>query len=80
VQGVEAAHAKVIGGNPGRPIEAITSMWRDSNVFNEAGIPTVVYGPGASVGGGNFSMAIENLTTAARVYSAIALECCGIAE
>jgi acetylornithine deacetylase/succinyl-diaminopimelate desuccinylase-like protein len=76
---VEAAHARVIGGSPGRPIEAITSMWRDSNVFIEAGIPTVVYGPGASVGGGNFAMEIDDLTTAARVYAAIAVEVCGLA-
>jgi acetylornithine deacetylase/succinyl-diaminopimelate desuccinylase-like protein len=77
---VEAAHARVIGGSPGRPIEAITSMWRDSNVFIEAGIPTVVYGPGASVGGGNFAMEIDDLTTAARVYAAIAIEVCGLAD
>lgn len=77
VSRVEAAHERVIGGRPGRPIEAITSMWRDSNVFIEAGIPTVVYGPGASVGGGNFSMEIDDLVTAARVYAAIAIEVCG---
>jgi acetylornithine deacetylase/succinyl-diaminopimelate desuccinylase-like protein len=76
---VEAAHARVIGGSPQRPIEAITSMWRDSNVFIEAGIPTVVYGPGASVGGGNFAMEIDDLTTASRVYAAIAAEVCGVA-
>ena len=76
---VEAAHSRVIGGTPGRPIEPITSMWRDSNVFIEAGIPTVVYGPGASVGGGNFSMEIDDLVTAARVYAAIAIEVCGLA-
>jgi acetylornithine deacetylase/succinyl-diaminopimelate desuccinylase-like protein len=76
---VEAAHERVIGGAPGRPIEPITSMWRDSNVFIEAGIPTVVYGPGASVGGGNFAMEIDDLVTAARVYAAIAIEICGLA-
>jgi acetylornithine deacetylase/succinyl-diaminopimelate desuccinylase-like protein len=79
VEKVEAAHGKVLGGEPGRPVEPITSMWRDSNVFIEAGIPTVVYGPGASVGGGNFSMEIDALTTAARVYAAIAIEVCGLA-
>jgi acetylornithine deacetylase/succinyl-diaminopimelate desuccinylase-like protein len=76
---VEVAHERVIGGAPGRPIESITSMWRDSNVFIEAGIPTVVYGPGASVGGGNFAMEIDDLVTAARVYAAIAIEVCGLA-
>jgi hypothetical protein len=52
-------------------------MWRDSNVFNEAGIPTVVYGPGASVGGGNFAMEIDALVQAAKAYAAIAIEVCG---
>jgi acetylornithine deacetylase/succinyl-diaminopimelate desuccinylase-like protein len=78
VQCVEAAHERVIGGRPGRPIDAITSMWRDSNVFIEAGIPTVVYGPGASVGGGNFAMDIADLVRAAQVYAAIAIEVCGV--
>jgi acetylornithine deacetylase/succinyl-diaminopimelate desuccinylase-like protein len=79
VQCVEAAHQKVFGDRPGRPIEPITSMWRDSNVFIEAGIPTVVYGPGASVGGGNFSMDISAMVDAAKVYAAIAIETCGAA-
>ena len=79
VDHVEAAHDRVFGGRPGRPIDAITSMWRDSNVFIEAGIPTVVYGPGASVGGGNFAMEIEDLVNAARVYTALAIEVCGVA-
>ncbi|MCW2959161.1 MAG: naaA [Solirubrobacterales bacterium] len=79
VAGVENAHLQVFGEKPGRPIDAITSMWRDSNVFNEAGIPTVVYGPGASVGGGNFSMDIAAMRDAARVYAAIAMETCGVA-
>jgi acetylornithine deacetylase/succinyl-diaminopimelate desuccinylase-like protein len=55
-------------------------MWRDSNVFNEVGIPTVVYGPGASVGGGNFAMRIDAMVDAAQVYAAIAMEVCGVAS
>jgi acetylornithine deacetylase/succinyl-diaminopimelate desuccinylase-like protein len=80
VDHVEAAHDRIFGGRPGRPIEAITSMWRDSNVFIEAGIPTVVYGPGASVGGGNFAMEIDDLVRAAQVYAALAIEVCGVAS
>jgi acetylornithine deacetylase/succinyl-diaminopimelate desuccinylase-like protein len=80
VASVEAAHDRVFGGTPGRPIDAVTSMWRDSNVFNEVGIPTVVYGPGASVGGGNFAMEIEDLMKAAEAYATIAMEVCGVAE
>jgi acetylornithine deacetylase/succinyl-diaminopimelate desuccinylase-like protein len=77
---VEAAHERIFGGRPGRPIDEISSMWRDSNVFIEAGIPTVVYGPGASVGGGNFAMEVDDLVNAARVYAAIAIEVCGVAS
>jgi acetylornithine deacetylase/succinyl-diaminopimelate desuccinylase-like protein len=80
VEHVEAAHVQVFGEQPGRPIPAITSMWRDSNVFIEAGIPTVVYGPGASVGGGNFAMEITNMVNAAKVYTAIIIQTCGVAE
>lgn len=79
VASVEAAHGRIFGDRPGRPIDAITSMWRDSNVFIEAGIPTVVYGPGASVGGGNFAMEIQDLVQAARVFAAIPIEVCGVA-
>jgi acetylornithine deacetylase/succinyl-diaminopimelate desuccinylase-like protein len=77
---VEAAHRLVFGKPPGRPVEAVTSMWRDSNVFNEAGIPTVIYGPGASVGGGNFAMEVRALIQAAKVYAAIAIEVCGVEQ
>jgi acetylornithine deacetylase/succinyl-diaminopimelate desuccinylase-like protein len=80
VASIEAAHDRVFAGTPGRPIAAVTSMWRDSNVFNEVGIPTVVYGPGASVGGGNFAMEIEDLMKAAEAYATIAMEVCGVAE
>lgn len=80
VASVETAHRRIFDETPGRPVDAVTSMWRDSNVFNEAGIPTVVYGPGASVGGGNFAMEIDALVKAAQVYAAIAIEVCGTAS
>lgn len=78
VADIETAHSSVFGSKPQRPITAITSMWRDSNVFNEVGIPTVVYGPGASVGGGNFAMEVSALTAAARAYAAIVMQVCGV--
>lgn len=80
VAAVHRAHGQVLGGRPTRPATPLTSMWRDSNVFNEAGIPTVVYGPGASVGGGNFAIEIESLVNAARVYAVIAMELCGVED
>lgn len=45
VDSIHKAHAVVIS----KPMETIdppiTSMWRDMNVFNEAGIPAATYGP-----------------------------------
>ena len=57
-------------------------MWRDVNVFNEVGIPSVCYGPPRQKdpysGAGNRAMKIDDLVTAAKVYALCALEICGI--
>jgi hypothetical protein len=56
-------------------------MWRDSNVFIEAGVPTLCYGPGASTGGGGkYAMEIASLVDAARAYALIAIDLCGVAD
>ena len=39
-------------------------------------IPSVTYGPGVSVGGGNFAMPIETLVTGAKLYALTALDLC----
>jgi acetylornithine deacetylase/succinyl-diaminopimelate desuccinylase-like protein len=72
------AHRRLFNAEPGRPIAPITSMWRDSNVFIEAGVPTVVYGPGGSVGGGVFAMEEEHLLLGARAYALTLLETCKV--
>ena len=40
------------------------------------GIPAITYGPGISVGGGNFAMRIAALVTAAKLYALIAMDLC----
>jgi hypothetical protein len=56
-------------------------MWRDINVFNEVGIPSLTYGPPrsnpdeADRGKGKF-MFKKDLVDAARVYALTALEIC----
>lgn len=72
------AHQRVFGKQWEKPLPPVTSMWRDSNVFIEAGIPTVIYGPGGSVGGGVFAMEITNLVRGAQVYAQMAMEICGV--
>jgi hypothetical protein len=51
-------------------------MWRDINCFNEMRIPALTYGPGISVGGGNFGMKISTLVTGAQLYGLTALRLC----
>ncbi len=70
---VRAAHRAEFGSDPGPPAPPITSMWRDTNPFNEAGIPSLTYGPSASTGGGNFSVTVDQLARSARVYARTAL-------
>jgi hypothetical protein len=55
-------------------------MWRDINVFHEAGIPGVMYGPGVSQLGALFAVKAEDLVRAARLYARIALEACSVCE
>jgi acetylornithine deacetylase/succinyl-diaminopimelate desuccinylase-like protein len=52
------------------------SMWRDHNVFNEAGIPSLTYGPPGVAGAGTFAVRKEDLLRTSRVYALTALAMC----
>ena len=73
------SHIDEFGDEPGDPAPPVTSMWRDTTPFNEAGIPSLTYGPSSSTGGGNFSVGVAELGATARVYARTALRFCGIA-
>lgn len=75
-EAIRRSHQQIFGKVPQVASAPFSSMWRDINVFNEMGIPAITYGPGASVGGGNFAMRIEDLVTAAKLYALIALDLC----
>ena len=75
-ESIRQSHRQIFGELPKLAPAPYSSMWRDINVFNEMGIPAITYGPGASVGGGNFAMRIEDLVTAAKLYALIALDVC----
>ena len=70
------SHKAVLGSDPKPAPIPTSSMWRDINVFNEMRIPSITYGPGVSVGGGNFGMKIENLVLGSKLYVQIALDLC----
>ncbi|MBI3000080.1 MAG: M20/M25/M40 family metallo-hydrolase [Deltaproteobacteria bacterium] len=80
LRAIQSAHRAIFGKDPERCLPQHTSMWRDINVFHEAGIPGVMYGPGISVLGGLSAIKAEELVQAARLYAWIALETCGVAN
>lgn len=73
---ITRAHEAILGGTPKPAAPPFSSMWRDINCFNEMRIPAITYGPGISVGGGNFGMRIADLVTGAKLYALTALDLC----
>ena len=75
------AHRYIFKEEPRPVAPVISSMWRDSNVFNAVGIPSISYGPGhGGVGSGREDTPhyrIADLQNAARVYALVALNLCG---
>jgi hypothetical protein len=53
-------------------------MWRDLNVYNEVGIPSLTYGPplGLSAEGWSYFIRRDDVNLAAQLYAMIALEVC----
>lgn len=79
---IRAGHVFVRGDQPPAQAEpAVVSMWRDTNVFNKAGIPTINYGPSrgqADVQGRGY-LDIDGLVDVAKVYALAILQiCCNV--
>jgi hypothetical protein len=53
-------------------------MWRDNNVFNEVGIPSVTFGPprARDPETGRLCLNVDDLVQTARVYSQVAAAIC----
>ena len=73
---ITRAHEALLGSTPKPASPPFSSMWRDINCFNEMRIPAITYGPGVSVGGGNFGMKISDLVLGSQLYALTALELC----
>jgi len=71
------AHRAVVGGDPPAVSGPTASMWRDSNVFAELGIPVVNYGPRSPSHALKRALTIESLYQAACIYARTALTICG---
>lgn len=78
---VKASHREVVGGPTNPPRQADTSMWNDSNVFWQVGMPGIKYGPPRPAGPKYpESMNIDDLMAAAKVYALTCLDLCGLDE
>jgi acetylornithine deacetylase/succinyl-diaminopimelate desuccinylase-like protein len=77
VAALREAHRAVIGGDPPPVSGPMASMWRDSNVFAELGIPVVNYGPRSASHAFRRALTIESLYQAVCVYARTALAICG---
>lgn len=78
-EAVSKAYDTVRGGTPPPVDVAITSMWRDTNIFNSVGIPSLTFGNGrgqAQVQGtGHFEL--QDMLDCAKMYALTAMEICG---
>jgi len=73
---VTASHRSVFGSEPLPPPAATCSMWRDSNVFAELGIPVINYGPRSATHAFKRALTAESLYQAACVYARTAIAIC----
>lgn len=82
---VETAHTKVFGKESKPVLPPVTSMWRDINVFNEVGIPSLTYGPTRSLpeeqdkDKGKF-MYKKDLVDVSKIYALAALDICKVMD
>jgi len=80
---IRAAHEQVRGEPmPTRAETAVVSMWRDTNVYNRVGIPSLTFGPSrgnASVQGTG-SMELGNMIEGAKIYALTAMRLCGAVD
>ncbi len=75
------AHESVFRKKLATPPDPPTnSMWRDTNVYAEFGIPAINYGPGGGAGLGQNSLPVDQLVTAAKVYALTAYHVGGVSR
>ncbi|MBL0420958.1 M20/M25/M40 family metallo-hydrolase [Ramlibacter sp. AW1] len=65
-------------GHPPKPeAPGRASIWTDTNIYNEMGIPAIKIGPrGRRIGPRNEEIAIDEMVKAAQIYALMALDIC----
>jgi acetylornithine deacetylase/succinyl-diaminopimelate desuccinylase-like protein len=76
IETIKRCHGQTFPTPPAIVGDPVTSMWRDTNAFNELGIPAISYAPRATSHATTKSFRIKDLTDAALVYSRIAMDIC----
>jgi acetylornithine deacetylase/succinyl-diaminopimelate desuccinylase-like protein len=75
VQSAEEVFQYLFGEKIKPETPARASIWTDTNVYNELGIPAIKIGPrGRRIGPRNEEIAIDEMLKAARIYALIALD------
>jgi acetylornithine deacetylase/succinyl-diaminopimelate desuccinylase-like protein len=78
IDAVRRCHGRVFDQPPTIVGEPVTSMWRDTNAFNELGIPAISYAPRSTSHAARKSFKLKDLTDAALVYARIAMDLCNV--
>jgi len=73
---IKRCHAQTFSFPPAIVADAVTSMWRDINAFNELGIPAISYAPRSVSHAAKKCFKIADLVDASRVYARIAMDLC----
>ena len=76
IETIRRCHDQVFDAPPAIVGEPVTSMWRDTNAFNELGIPAISYAPRSASHAATKSFAVKDLIDAALVYARIAMDLC----
>ncbi len=77
VDSAEAVHQYLFGTKIGTETAERASIWTDTNIYQEMGIPSVKIGPrGRRIGPRNEEIDIDVMVKAAQIYSLMALDIC----
>jgi acetylornithine deacetylase/succinyl-diaminopimelate desuccinylase-like protein len=80
IETIKRCHAQTFATPPAIVGDPVTSMWRDTNAFNELGIPAISYAPRAQSHATTKSFRVKDLTDAAAIYARIAMDLCNQAR
>lgn len=76
IQALRDSHIENFGEEPPPANPATSSMWRDVNIFNEVGIPSLTYGPRMQSYPHTNALSVDSLYDAACVYARLMVNLC----